>query len=205
VESLKLTLLVPSCDKIDLTLSEASKLFQLETNCHVAATDYKPEPLTLSPVLIGAHVDLRGGDLYIEETKVPLPAPIATLESVLGKPSEIVPARGDAYSNDVYEWESKGVFGYSRAGEGAIHAIGLQLHGESNERHWCDPGTVQLIVNGVQIDSHSASSTLKNAGFAEEGYETWGQRNGGTYATVIGYGEPRVHSSVEVGVAQGGT
>ncbi|MFL6260058.1 MAG: hypothetical protein ACJ76Y_10125 [Thermoanaerobaculia bacterium] len=170
----------------------------------MATTDYNPKQFTLSPVLVGAHVELRGSDLYIEETKVPLPAPIATLESVLGKPSEIIPARGDAYSNDVYEWESRGLFGYSRAGEGSIHAIGLQLHGESNERHWCNPGTVQLTVNGVQIDSHSAPSTLKEAGFAEEGY-TWRQRNGGTYATVIGFIEPEVHSYLEVGVAEGGT
>jgi hypothetical protein len=200
VGSLDLTLLVPGCDKIDLTFSEDSKPFQLETRCQVAAADdYKPEQFTLSPALVGAHVELRGADLYIEGTKVPLPIPVTTLESVLGKPSEVVPASGDAYSNDVYQWEGRGVFGYSRAGEGSIHAIGLQLHGESNEWHWCDPGTVQLLVNGLQIDSHSSPSILKKAGFVEDGY-AWRQRNGGTYATVIDYGEPRAHSSVEVGV-----
>lgn len=198
VESLKLTLLVPGCEDLDFTLSEDSKPFQLEVHCDMAAADYKPKSFTTPPARAGAHVDFRGSDLYIEGTEVTLPVPVATLESLLGK-SRIRPAQGDAHSNDVYEWEGEGIFGYSQAGSGVIHAIGLLLHRESDERHWCNPGIVELTVNGFQIDSHSEPSILNKAGFEDQGY-AWKRRSGGIYATVISHDDPQILSSVEIGV-----
>jgi len=98
----------------------------------------------------------------------------------------------------VFEWEANGVFGFSRPDTGIIHTLGFLLAPDRNDRHWCNPGTVHLAVNGVEITHAVAPTAIRTAGFrkTDDGFTL---RRRGIYATLMALGNPPDYYGVEVG------
>jgi hypothetical protein len=138
-------------------------------------------------------------ELYVQGIQMSLPASVKIIEEALGPASRVVPAHGDAYSNDVYEWESSGIFGFSRPSTGVLHALGFVLDPDSNDRHWCHAGAVHLKVNGVSLGRESTVARLRKAGF-KKGQVWWEQRSHRNHAILDGVGEPPVFRQLEVSV-----
>jgi hypothetical protein len=176
VAALDLRLLVPGCDEVSFTFAGESQEKTFQVTCPGPAAAYTPRsPQSIDKVTPGARVAIRGSILLIQGAEVSVPPTVRDLEHLLGPASAFVPARGDAYSNDAYEWEASGVYGFARPGNSQLHALAFVLDPSLNDRHWCDAGTVILTVNGVPIFPHTGAGRLRRAGFKHSD-ESWERR-----------------------------
>jgi hypothetical protein len=197
---IRLRITSPGCDYLELAFSGEAGPHALQLSCATRVVSEEPSTSVVDVShRVGARIELFDGVLSMDGARVALPAEAALLTRVLGVPSQIVRAVGDQYSDDVYEWETSGVFGFARPNGSNIHALGFILAPELNSRQWCNPGTVRLTVNGVAITLTSRPSQLKMARFlkTEGDFE---QRLNGIYATLLSTGEPPVYYELEVGV-----
>lgn len=145
----------------------------------------------------GATVEISGDEILIHGARLSLPAPIDHLTSALGTPSARYESSGEGYSNDVYEWESQGVYAYARPGSEEAHRIGLVLDSKHNPRHWCNPGIVDLTVNGVELHRRSSKRKIRQAGFRKGSYGPR-LRRGSFDLSLDSIGKPKVHVEVEI-------
>jgi len=196
VMPIRLRIASPGCQSIEVELHDDAGPYALELECTPDAShEASTSEAQTAPSPTGAAVTLSTGLLAVNSVAVTLPVEVARLEQTLGPPSGVDRAAGDRYSNDVYEWEASGIFGFAHPGSAVIHALGFILAPDRNDRHWCEPGTVRLTINGVDITRASQKRQIRRAGFRgdlELHYE-------GLYASLLAIGEPPDYYQLEVG------
>jgi len=198
-ESPKLVFVVPGCQAVRIRFDPEADSF-IEIPCKPADGAPLPSHLQVRPQRSGATVEIKGSTLYVDGRPMTLPLSVQALTDRLGSPGVRALAGDHEGSNDVYEWESLGVFAYSRKSEAVVHALGFVLSEEHNSRRWCHPGVIDLVVNDVHLDRKSRRLALHRAGFKERSLG-WELPSKGMSYSLSQLGDPPTLVELEIGIS----
>ena len=130
-------------------------------------------PIAAAPAPQIGAINVTHDGICITNHCFALPCAIDAITNLLGAPTELLPAHGDRYSNDTYEWGNLGVYAYSRPGSGQIQSLSVVFTAGTESRRLPNVFSGCVLVRGHCTGGQSLGPALKAAGFARNRSTGW--------------------------------